>query len=548
MKDYTEWGESDPRARRLLHPVRVVWKTDGASGPMNAESLLAAGGVSCVMKHDGGDPPGLLLDFGREIHGGVRITNGITPAHAPTPVRVRFGESVAEAMGQTNQDHAIHDQVVLVPWYGYAEFGNTGFRYVRLDLVEAGTQLDLKELVAVFLYRELEYKGSFRCSEERLNEIWDTGAYTVHLCMQGRLWDGIKRDRLVWIGDMHPETMVINTVFGGVDVVPQSLDHVRDETPLPRWMNGISSYSLWWVLIHWDWHLYQGGLDYLKEQEPYLKGLLKLLLKQIGPDNRERMGEGRFLDWPSSGDKDAIHAGLHALLTLALARGADLCDALGLAEEAAEARAGGARLRKYSPPLTASKQASALTALAGLAGAETVNREVLAAEPLRGVSTFYGYYVLQARAMAGDHAGAMDVIRKYWGAMLDLGATTFWEDFNLDWVPGSTGVNDLVPEGAKSIHADFGDYCYKGLRHSLCHGWAAGPTAWLSEHVLGVRPLAPGCAKLLVDPHLAGLAWAEGTFPTPRGVVTLRHRAEGDGVVSEIDAPDGVEIVRGPRG
>jgi len=42
---------------------------------------------------------------------------------------------------------------------------------------------------------------------------------------------------------------------------------------------------------------------------------------------------------------------------------------------------------------------------------------------------FYGYYMLNARAEAGDYQGAMDNIREYWGSMLDLGATTFWEDF-----------------------------------------------------------------------------------------------------------------------
>jgi hypothetical protein len=257
------------------------------------------------------------------------------------------------------------------------------------------------------------------------------------------------------------------------------------------------------------------------------------------------MGETRFLDWPSSEDKEAIHNGLQGLLTMGLTRGAELCDLLGLDDGAKTARAAVDRLKKYTLPATKGKQAAALTALAGLRPAKDVNRDVLAVDPLKGVSTFYGYYVLQARAMAGDHAGALEVIRKYWGAMLDLGATTFWEDFNLDWVPGSVGINDLVPEGAKSIHTDYGNYCYKGLRHSLCHGWASGPTAWMSEHVLGFRPLAPGCAKLLVKPNLCGLEWAEGRFPTPKGVVTVRHEAATDGTVrSQIDAPEGIEVIR----
>jgi hypothetical protein len=63
--------------------------------------------------------------------------------------------------------------------------------------------------------------------------------------------------------------------------------------------------------------------------------------------------------------------------------------------------------------------------------------------------------------------------------------------------------------------------------------------------VLGFRPLAPGCAKLLVKPNLCGLEWAEGRFPTPKGVVTVRHEAATDGTIqSKIDAPEGIEIVR----
>ena len=55
--------------------------------------------------------------------------------------------------------------------------------------------------------------------------------------MQDYLWDGIKRDRMVWAGDMHPELMSINAVFGYNDVVPKTLDFLRDHTPLPKFMN-----------------------------------------------------------------------------------------------------------------------------------------------------------------------------------------------------------------------------------------------------------------------------------------------------------------------
>lgn len=86
----------------------------------------------------------------------------------------------------------------------------------------------------MFVYRDVPYRGSFRCSDARLNAIYDTAAYTCHLCLQNRLWDGIKRDRLVWIGDTHPEMLAIRTLFGREPLLEQSLDTACGEAPLPR--------------------------------------------------------------------------------------------------------------------------------------------------------------------------------------------------------------------------------------------------------------------------------------------------------------------------
>ena len=95
------------------------------------------------------------------------------------------------------------------------------------------------------------------------------------------------------------------------------------------------------------------------------------------------------------------------------------------------------------------------------------------------------------------------------------------------------------------IHSSYGNYCYKGFRHSLCHGWASGPTTWLSAHVLGVKVLEPGCKKVAIEPHLGNLKWAKGTFPTPYGVIKISHKVDADGkVISDVQAPQGVEIVK----
>ena len=562
--------QRDPRTREYISPTRIVWSQHGDL-ISHSEYLLNKGigqadltnAHICVMRSTADNYPAILLDFGRELQGGLQITTGMPGDHTPVRVRVRFGESASEAMceidnknGATN-DHAVRDFDITLPWLGVREVGNSGFRFARIDLLDDNRELHLKEVRAISQMRDIPYLGSFRSSDERLNKIWQTGAYTVHLNMQEYLWDGIKRDRLVWMGDLHPEIMTVSKVFGYNEVVPNSLDLVKNTTTLPNWMNGISSYSIWWIIIQRDWYYHHGDWEYLAQQKDYLVELLKLLFTKVDENGIEQL-DSRFLDWPSNAHPEAIHAGLQSLMMIAMQSGSELCNILGEEALAEECEQMYEKMKAAAPTVCktylnsgkataapGNKQGAALLALAGLMDAKQANDNIIEREGARGFSTFYGYYMLQAMAKAGNHKGAMDIIRNYWGAMLDLGATSFWEDFDIDWIENAARIDELVPDGKKDIHRDCGAYCYEGYRHSFCHGWASGPTAWLSEHVLGVEILEPGCRKVRITPHLGDLEWAEGTFPTPYGVIEIKHTRNADGkVTSKIKAPKGVKVVR----
>jgi hypothetical protein len=270
---------------------------------------------------------------------------------------------------------------------------------------------------------------------------------------------------------------------------------------------------------------------------------LRQMKKHIGPDGAETLPGTRFLDWPSSYNKKVIHAGLQALMVLAFEAGGEMAAALGDSATAVECAEAVTCLRKHLPGHGNSKSAAALMVLAGLGDAARFNREVMGVDGAKRMTTFTGYYVLQARAKADDYQGCLDNIRDFWGAMLDLGATTFWEDFNLDWLPNAARIDELVPPGRKDVHGAGGAYTYKGFRQSLCHGWASGPTAWLSQHVLGVQIVEAGCKTVRIVPHLGDLQWAEGCFPTPNGVIKIRHEKQADGTIkSDIQAPPGVRV------
>lgn len=297
-------------------------------------------------------------------------------------------------------------------------------------------------------------------------------------------------------------------------------------------MNNITSYSLWWIVNQYEYYLHRGDLVYLQEQREYLTGLLRQLEEYVNQDGSEMVPPRRFLDWPNNDNPVAMHAGLQGLLCRAFQCGAKLCGALGI--DASRPLEFARRMMGHVPDCGDSKAAAAMLTLSGIAD----RSDVLARDPFRGVSTFYGYYML----LAQPTAPALELIRRFWGGMLDYGATTFWEDFDLDWLKNTSPISELPVPGKDDLHADFGKYCYRGLRHSLCHGWAAGPTPFLSERVLGVKFLEPGGRKVAgqpgtVRPRLRRGQRADAVRPGPGGGEPLRQ--------AEIDAPEGVEVVAG---
>ena len=237
---------------------------------------------------------------------------------------------------------------------------------------------------------------------------------------------------------------------------------------------------------------------------------------------------------------------MQGLAALAFDDAAYLLDRLGDGTAADAWRRRAEAARRIPTDAHGAKSAAALLARGGGADPKALFRDVLGKDGHQGVSTFYGYYMLEAMSAAGEGQRALDTVRDYWGGMLDVGATSFWENFDLAWTNGCFRIDELPAAGKTDIHGDFGEFCYPGFRHSLCHGWAGGPAAWCINRVLGIRPLADGCRRVEVKPCLGDLAWAEGAMALPDGgAVKVRVERRADGTLDmTIAAPDGVEIVR----
>lgn len=58
----------------------------------------------------------LLLDFGSELHGGLKLVAGSSSRREPSLVRIRFGESVGEANSTTsNSEWKVGFQQTIMP-------------------------------------------------------------------------------------------------------------------------------------------------------------------------------------------------------------------------------------------------------------------------------------------------------------------------------------------------------------------------------------------------------------------------------------------------
>ena len=535
--------------KNFLFPKRIVARggsVQGAEALLREQSLQI--GLTCDDLAVINGESYLILDFGKEVAGGVRILT--YSAQGNKNVRLRFGESLSECcaeLGEDNatNDHALRDFTVQFADWSDMMFGNTGFRFLRID-AEKGSSFQFKAIVAATQIDGREQIGSFECDDPLLNDIWNTAAYTLRLCIQnGFLWDGIKRDRLVWVGDLYPMIRAVHCIYGDLPEIKNCLSLSQKEGIPPKWINNIPMYSFWWLVNCADDYFHTGDKEFAYENLPFIHAVLKETERFVA-DNGETQFDSNFIDWAmhyQEGDNEAKRqdeiAGVNALLRIALAKTERLLNALG--EDSAICELILAKLNRKTLFVHSYKQAAALAVLSGT----RTEREhaVLIAGGAKGISTFMAYPILSALAAFGEYDFNMQTIKEYYGKMLSLGATTFFEDFDVDAVEGVCRIDEFPKAGEKDFHRTFGKFCYKGFRHSLCHGWSSGVIPYLAETVLGIKEIND--SEFEIDAHLSYLKHVKGVYPTRYGNIEVEYRLQADGTYDvSVNAPQEIEIVR----
>jgi alpha-L-rhamnosidase len=479
--------------------------------------------------------PAITLDFGREIAGRIHLRSD---SDQPILATVAYGESEQEALHQPY----LGVRTIYLPPHGEAWGPKSGFRYVRLRFL---TDARFSAIDADGIAYPVEYQGSFDAADALVNRIWETGAYTAHLCMQDGIWDGAKRDRARWAGDLDVSGRVIDDVFGNRALMEDTYERLLDEANGTRAINGITGYSALWIDGVADFYRHEGDREFLLRLHPGLLALLKTMDADIGSDGLFDPGphEHVFVDWSpglSSNTEEARRATDLEYL-LGYKEAAWLLGQTGDQAMAAHYETRYLELRTKARELLRNPethafgttwQTNAMAVISGAADKDDYAQiwnhvfgdidDVTDDSPV--ITPYYGFYVLEAMAELGHRAEALKWMRDYWGGMIAEGATSFWEAYDPRWTK-------------HDFHSGLQADGRAGYYVSLAHGWSAGPTAWLSEQVLGIRPTGAGFSSVTIEPDLAGLREVAGSAPTPHGI--LRVRA-GAGTVA-VDLPAGVK-------
>lgn len=469
------------------------------------------------------DNGSLLLDFGKETFGFIQLHGLIGKGN----LSIYYGESKEEAL---SPDHCEALDRVNVDYTKKQEYTlplSKAFRYVNIQYDPA---INLDSVSMLYEYAGLKERGSFRCNDEEINRIYDVAKYTFELNTREFFIDGIKRDRWIWSGDAYQSYLMNYYLYFDRGTVARTTLALRGKDPVTAHINTIMDYTFYWFIGIYDYYLYTGDQAFIRQFYPRMQTLMDYCLTRRNKNGLMEglPGDWLFIDWAEGLSKKGELSFEQLLLCRSLEAMALCAGIAGDATGKNEYNRLAAELKQkifslyWNPGKQAlvhsridGKQTENVTRYSNMfsiffdyfteAQKQTVKRSVLLNDSIQKITTPYmRFYELEALCALGEQKYVLKEMRDYWGGMLKLGATSFWEEYN----PAKKGEEHLAMYGRK-----FGK--------SLCHAWGASPIYLLGKYYLGVKPGSAGYQTYTITPELGGLQWMEGKVPTPDGDISI---------------------------
>ncbi|KAJ5646215.1 hypothetical protein N7490_002587 [Penicillium lividum] len=543
----------------------------------------------------------VVFDFGLEVGGIMHIDYTATGSGA---LGIAFSEAknwIGEWSDSSNalyHDGALYDnftsgsQSYVMPDPKL----RGGFRYLTLFLItDDAATVKIEDMHVELAFHPTwsnlrAYQGYFHCSDELLNRIWYSGAYTLQTNQvpidTGRItsglksgWlnngtlgsgdtiivDGAKRDRAVWPGDMGiavPSTLVslgdLDSVMNALQIMYDTQDKTTgafDESGPPLSQTGSDTYHMWSMIGTYNYVLYTNDTEFLlKNWDGYLLAMDFIYGKVTYASGLlDVTGIRDWARWQQGYNNTEAQMILYHTLNTGASLASWAGDTTGLAstwvsraEKLKEAintycwdESYGAFKDNATDTTLHPQDANSMAILFGVVDSDQAQRisdnlvknwtPIGAESPElpENIVSFISSFEIQSHFLVQNPSRALDLIRRSWG----------W------YINNENGTESTVIEGYL-VNGTFGyrssrGYGYDASYVSHAHGWSSGPTSALTNYIVGLSVTSQLGLTWDISPQFGDLEYAEAGFVTSLGKFQAGWTKKSGGYALDFTVPKG---------
>ena len=439
-----------------------------------------------------------LIGVGRSIDSPtrLRLTFGEVPGDVAEPLHPYKGELSSAWLPEEVITVDFLPQTVVMP-RRYA------FRYVKVEVVDTSPNygISFQHIEAVALTSAGKSPIPLPASTpDWIKQVDRVSIATLRDCMQTTFEDGPRRDQRLWIGDLRLQARASYVTMNNPDLVKRclylfaGLPRERDgflpacvfEKPTPITTETfILDYAALYGAILVDYVKATDDIATARELWPVAHRQLEILLEMVDDKHIFRIPADAwaFIDWNTKLDRAAAMQGVIIYV------GRRLCELAAMTGNTSEVTAYPGKLDDMAksakamfyredlricvsgPTNQISWASQAWLTLAGCLSkmeARDALRKAVIEQPesIRPTTPYLYHHVVEAMVDCGMRQEALELIKNYWGQMVQDGADTFWEAY----------------DPKDSVFSPYGDIHI----NSFCHAWSCTPTYFFrTKELLG---------------------------------------------------------------
>lgn len=484
-----------------------------------------------------------VYDFGTNMSGYVRL--GVCQ-RAGDEIVIRYGEDF-DGVNIVSPHAATHypeseyqtDRFICSgkPKIWSPSFSYHGFRYIEVTGLDAPSPDAVR---AVFIHQDIAQTGHFRCSDERLNRLFDIG---IQACLSNfvcKVTDCPTREKLGWANDLQAsaEQMLMNFDIAAYfrKHITDITDCMKDDGMMPgivptdvwgyTWGHGPVSEGLLFELCY-QLYIYTGDSSELIGNIPYF---LRSLDNFRSHEDESGFCAYGLTDWapPVSSDipvqflNGALYINFLRITRLAASLAGDdaLVSRMEREAEVYRRRFIGTYIREDGSCVYDSMTAPAMVIYYGLYEG-----------PLGPLA---GQLKRAVEAKAFHHDCGMVGLRRLYYALNKCGLEEY--ALRIITADGFPGYTDWLDRGATTLWETWDG----GASHN--HHMYSDFMSWMMKTLCGISPDPghPGFERVIIKPYFAGtLTFCEGSMDTVKGRIALSWERRGDGYVIDLTIPGG---------